>query len=74
MTLQRWYRQIFANGDRLYFYAVKVLKNGHIQGKSYMLYTDKPRSRAKGKQCSVYAPELWTMLVTAEVPLDRFAP
>ena len=72
MALNRWYRQTFKNGDTSYFNPTSILKNGNYHGKTYSIYVDRPRAKAKGKLESVWAPELWTMVNDSDVPFHRF--
>lgn len=74
VTPGHWYRIIFKNEDVIYFHALTQLKNGNIQGKKYDLFVDRPRAKAKGKQCSTQsrAPE-WKEIPLSEVPFKRFA-
>ena len=73
MIVGQWYQQIFRNGDASYFHAERVLKNGHMQGKAYFVDVTRPRAKAKGKQESVWAPELWSAIRPENVPVHRFA-
>lgn len=72
LELDRWYKQVFRNGDTSYFFAERVLKNGNIQGTAFNVQVDRPRAKVKGKRESVWTPELWTEIAASEVPDHRF--